>query len=556
MIGGTRGSARRRTIRRAVAAVLGALAVAILPAAVLAHPLGNFTINHYAGIRVGPDRIAIDLVIDEAEIPTFQERQRIDLDGDGAISSVELETERVAACPRLLPDLHLAIAGRSVSLQPVEAGLSFLPGAGGLTTMRVVCEMAATLAAPMAAGSTVSFEDDAFSERIGWREVTVLGDGMQISGTGLLTASVSDRLTHYPTDLLSQPLATRSVAFSVTPGGPAIGPWQAPDAATLPGSSGPDIAPGEGASGVAGAAVVGAIPGGVGTELSAIVDGGDLSPALLLGSLLVAIGLGAAHALSPGHGKTIMAAYLVGTRGTTRQAIGLGLAVTVSHTLGVLVLAMITLAAASTLPPERLYPILGLSSGGLVVAIGGSLLVRRLRVLLAARQRGHGRGEGGVEHDHQLDDHHAAKHAHPHDHGHGHGHGHAPGQAHGHSHAIVGGPGPDGTTAAGSVSWRSLIALGLSGGLVPSASALILLLGSIAAGRVAYGVILVVAFGIGMALVLGGVGIALVHASKLAGRLPGAELLARRWDLLQLATAVLVVALGVVLTSQALTQVL
>jgi nickel/cobalt transporter (NicO) family protein len=120
----------------------------------------------------------------------------------------------------------------------------------------------------------------------------------------------------------------------------------------------------------------------------------------------------------------------------------------------------------------------------------------------------------------------------------------------------VGGPGPDGTTAAGSVSWRSLIALGLSGGLVPSASALILLLGSIAAGRVAYGVILVVAFGIGMALVLGGVGIALVHASKLAGRLPGAELLARRWDLLQLATAVLVVALGVVLTSQALTQVL
>jgi ABC-type nickel/cobalt efflux system permease component RcnA len=275
--------------------------------------------------------------------------------------------------------------------------------------------------------------------------------------------------------------------------------------------------------------VLGAIPGGVGTELASIVTGGDLNPALLIGSLLVAIGLGAAHALSPGHGKTVMAAYLVGTRGTTRQALGLGLAVTVSHTLGVLALAALTLAAANILPPERLYPILGVGSGGLVVLIGASLLVRRIKDL--RHEHGHAHPDGGHGHG---------------DDGHGHGH-----DDHGHAHPH--GDDPGATTG---VSWRSLFALGLSGGLVPSASALILLLGSIATGRVAYGLVLVVAFGAGMALVLGGVGIALVHASRLAARLPAARRLGNRWALIQAGVAAIVVVLGIVLTSQALTQVL
>src|SRR6185437_16317123 len=116
-------------------------------------------------------------------------------------------------------------------------------------------------------------------------------------------------------------------------------------------------------------------------------------------SLAIAFGLGVVHALSPGHGKTIMAAYLVGARGSSRQAVGLGLAVTVSHTLGVLALAGITLAASSVLPPERLYPVLGVASGGLVIAIGASLLWRRLRPIAAAaaHRRAHSVGH---EHDH------------------------------------------------------------------------------------------------------------------------------------------------------------
>jgi ABC-type nickel/cobalt efflux system permease component RcnA len=229
-----------------------------------------------------------------------------------------------------------------------------------------------------------------------------------------------------------------------------------------------------------------------------------------------------------------MAAYLVGGRGSSRQAVGLGLAVTVSHTLGVLVLAGITLAASSLLPPERLYPVLGVASGALVIAIGGSLLWRRLRVLsaAAAHRRAHDRG-----HAHR----HAEEHGHAHEHGHPHPHDHAP--------------------AADSISWRGLLALGLSGGLVPSASALILLLGSIAAGRVAYGLVLVVGFGLGMAVVLAGIGLLLVKAQRLverrmAGGAPTVARLRRLLAPVQLATAGLVVVLGVVLTGQALTQVL
>jgi ABC-type nickel/cobalt efflux system permease component RcnA len=227
-----------------------------------------------------------------------------------------------------------------------------------------------------------------------------------------------------------------------------------------------------------------------------------------------------------------MAAYLVGGRGSSRQAVGLGLAVTVSHTLGVLVLAGITLAASSFLPPERLYPILGVASGGLVILIGGSLLWTRLRVMLgaAAHRRAHAHG-------------------HTHNHGGDHGHGHP------HPHA-----------AGDTISWRGLLALGLSGGLVPSASALILLLGSIAAGRVAYGLVLVVGFGLGMAVVLAGVGLVLVHARRFVeGRIAAGasaagaspvERLRRLVVPVQLATAGLVVVLGLVLTGQALTQVL
>jgi ABC-type nickel/cobalt efflux system permease component RcnA len=512
----SRGRARRRALLAAAGA--GLLAI-LVPAAAAAHPLGNFTINHFAAIRVAPTVISLDVVIDRAEIPAFQEVQRLDADGDGVLGAAELAGARVAGCQSLAADLRLAVDGAALSPALVAAGLSLPPGAGALSTMRLVCEYRAMLATPLADEVRVTFEDRSFAERIGWREIVVVGDGVTIDGASSAADArgVSRRLTTYPTDLLARPLDMRSASAKVAPGGPTLPGWAAPDAELLALPEGAGQATGPALAGGGAAAV----PGGVGEDLARLVDVDDLTPLAILVSLAIAFGLGIVHALSPGHGKTIMAAYLVGGRGSSRQAIGLGVAVALSHTLGVLALALLTLAASSVLPPERLYPILGLASGALVIAIGGSLLWSRLRLMAAERRHAHA---------------HATGHEHDHGHGHDHGHEHAP--------------------SSDAISWRGLIALGLSGGLVPSASALILLLGSIAAGRVAYGLVLVLGFGLGMAAVLTGIGLLLVHARRFVeGRRPEAGM--RRLALpIQLATASLVVILGVVLTGQALTQVL
>jgi nickel/cobalt transporter (NicO) family protein len=512
------GSLSRRAARLALLIVAGTAALAV-PAAALAHPLGNFTINHFAAVRVAPGSVSLDVVIDRAEIPAFQEQQRLDTDGDGALSATELAGQAEAGCHALVPDLGLSVGGAAVAPGLVGAGLSLPPGAGGLPTMRLVCEYAANLPTAIAAATTVAFEDRSFAERIGWREIVILGDALLVDGRAIEDAAASgasNRLTTYPQDRLAQPLDVRAVSASLAPGGVALAPWTAPDAEPIDGGAHPG-APTLPAS---------VVPGGVAEDLAALIDVTDLTPLAILLSLAVAFGLGIVHALSPGHGKTIMAAYLVGSGGSSRQAIGLGMAVTVSHTLGVLALAGITLAASSVLPPERLYPILGVASGTLVIAIGASLLWSRLRSI--RRDRAHARA-----------------HAHNHEHDQSHHHGHSHDHEDGHSHEPTGG-----------VSWRGMLALGLSGGLVPSASALILLLGSIAAGRVAYGLVLVLGFGLGMAVVLTGIGLALVHARRLVERRPSIGALRRLALPIQLATASLVVVLGVVLTSQALTQVL
>ena len=537
-----------RVARRGIAFICAIALAVLVPAISLAHPLGNFTINHFAAVRIATDRISLDVVIDRAEIPAFQEQQRVDLDGDGVLAPSELEQERQAACLALARDLRLTVDGRVIAPRVVAAGISLPPGAGGLPTMRLVCEYEAPLADSLASTTAVTFEDSSLPERIGWREIVVLGDGVSVAVAGadgpVDPGGVSSRLTSYPADLLAQPLDMRSITVSVGPGGGALAPWSAPDAQPLitaaPAGAPAPIAPVLG--------TIGAVPGGVAEDLAALVDVQDLTPLAILLSLAVAFALGAIHALSPGHGKTIMAAYLVGARGSSRQAVGLGLAVTVSHTLGVLALAAITLAASSLLPPERLYPILGVVSGALVIAIGGSLLWSRLRAMGPFRRRDALARARAYGHPHEHPHEHGDDHAHSHDEAHGHGHDTA--HEHGHPH-------PHGHEPAGAViSWRGLIALGLSGGLVPSASALILLLGSIAAGRVAYGLVLVLGFGLGMAVVLAGIGLVIVNARRLVERRPSTARLQRIAAPIQLATASLVVVLGVVLTGQALTQVL
>jgi len=513
-----------RWLRRiGIAAMAGAASAALLAGPASAHPLGNFTINHYAEVRVGERQIQLDLVIDMAEIPAFTEQQRLDTNRDGSVSSAELAAAREASCLTLASNLVLQVEGRPMALRLTGAGLQLLPGAGGLKTLRTVCEFVAEPAAPLTGAATVNFEDRSYADRIGWREIVVSGDGTRVVAPGTESVTRSSRLTHYPTDLLTQPLDERAATISVTPGGPTLPPLQPNDAQARGTASGPT------------SIVAGAVPGGVGDELAALVGASDLTLPALVISLLIAAGLGAIHAVSPGHGKTVMAAYLVGSQGTPRHAVALGLTVTGSHTFGVIGLALLTLLAGDFLPPERLYPVLGVVSGLTVVAIGTWLLVQRVRGLTqkAAHTAAHRSG---------------AQHAHDHDHDHEPLASASSTHSHGgirHSHA------PEAGTT---LSWRSLILLGFAGGLVPSASALILLLGAVAAGRPGYGLALAVAFGLGMAAVLTGIGLAVVRAGKLLDRMPSLGRLTRLAPAVPWLSAAVVTAAGIFLTSQALVQ--
>jgi len=546
------------------AVVAGLVAALAVPALALAHPLGNFTINHYAGVRVEPSRVLLDVVLDQAEIPTFQARLSFDTDQDGEVSDAEADVGRVAACDQMTPSLDLKLGGVRQDLVLTDAGLTFPPGVGGLSTMRFVCEYRADLAAPITAATTVSFADTSFPDRLGWREIVVSGSGVTVASTSgpLRSATTSARLTAYPTNQLAQAPADKVLSIAVTPGGPTIAPFVAADATPVPGTGDVvPVVPSPGATGSAAqaspaavaavaAGVSGVVPGGVsGGDLPSIFRAADLTPFVLLVSLLTAGALGAGHALTPGHGKTLMAAYLVGSRGTVLHAVGLGLSVTVSHTIGILILAGLVVGAQDVLAPDTVVRIAPVIAAISIVAIGGWMLISEMRRRRGARALAIG------HHDHEHGD------AHEHDHKHEHEHADAqalaagstpagePSHAGEHSH---GGVTHSHLPEAGSViTWRSLFVLGLAGGLIPSTSALLILLGAIAAGRAGFGFVLVVAFGLGMALVMGGIGAALVLARGRVDRMPRSSTLGRLSTAIPLAAAVLVFGLGLYLTAQA-----
>ncbi len=525
-------------MRRPVLAVIAAtVAVLAVPAVAMAHPLGNFTINHYAGVRVEPKAIRLDVVIDMAEIPTFQERLQFDTNGDGDVSDAEAAVGRVERCQSLTSALDLTVGGSKASLQLAAAGVSFPPGSGGLSTLRLVCEYVAPLASPLADSTAIRFADTSYHERIGWHEIVVSASGATIDSSSepVATTGISERLTSYPSDRLKTPLDVRSVSFAASPGGPTIPRFVAPEAVAMPGfvdpvdSSSVDTAPA--ATGPAASAVA-AVPGGVGGEIPDIFRAADLTPFVALASILIAIALGAGHAVTPGHGKTLMAAYLVGTRGRAVHAVGLGLSVSVSHTLGILVLAALVVGAEGVLPPDVVVRFAPIVAAVTTLGIGAWMLITEVRRRSARRRV----ASLATEHDHGHADDHAG---HDHDHG---------GVEHSHGGVVHRHVPPAGST----ISWRSLFVLGLAGGIIPSTNALLILLVSIAANRPAFGFVLVVAFGLGMAALMTGVGLAMVLGRGLLERAPSTTTFGRTAAVAPLVASIVVFGLGLWLTTQAL----
>jgi nickel/cobalt exporter len=418
--------------------ILVALGCVLGPvASASAHPLGNFTINRFARVSVAGDRLYVRYVIDMAEIPTLQ--------------GVEPQVGR----------LTVRLDGRPAKLRLVRSVIAHPRGAAGLRTTRYQ----AILAGPRIAGKTpLSIVDRNYSGRIGWKEIVV----------GARTRSPSDELRAYPKDLLRSPLDTTSARATVEP-------TDDPPPALLAGRAlaAPDRVEGSG--------------------YASLVDRGDLSPLVVLTSLALAIFWGAAHALSPGHGKAIVSAYLIGSRGTPRHAALLGLVVTATHTAGVFALGGVTLLLAQWIVPDQLYPWINLSAGLLVVGVGATVLARRAR--------------------------HARAHAHGHHHHHHHG------------------DAPD---------RRSLLAVGISGGLLPCPSALVVLLAAISLDRVAFGMLLVVAFSIGLAVSITCMGLVAIFARRVFARFDGRGRVA---TLLPAASAVVILLAGVAMTVRALPHV-
>jgi nickel/cobalt exporter len=474
----------------------GALIALLSPAPASAHPLGNFTVNRFAGLEVGEQFVTIHYVIDMAEIPTFQTAPDIDGNGNGELSEEELDEFAETLAVEVVGNLQLTADGAAVSLDVRDAMAELAAGQGGLDVLRIETDIRGRLPHPKA---TLAFNDANYAGRIGWKEIIAYTrEGQGIDSSTVPPESPSNALRDYPRDLLSSPLDVTAATVRLDPSAPSV----------ASGSS----------------AVPGAPEGGdlFGEAFVGLVDG-ELSAGFLVVALLTAAGIGALHALGPGHGKAIMAAYLVGANGRVRHAVVVGTAISIMHTVSVLALGMITLWAASVFPPERVYPWLSFVSGVVVVGLGAYLLSARVR---ARRAR--------VSHDHA----HSKDHGHSSDHVHSHGHSHDHGFG-AHSHALPADESP--------LSWKGLGALALSGGLLPSPSALIVLLAAVAIQRVAFGLTLVAAFSVGLAGSLTLLGILVLRARSFASR----RMSTRAVAAMPVLSALFILTIGVLLTARA-----
>jgi nickel/cobalt exporter len=526
-------STRKAARRRNALMTLPLAAICIfLVASAHAHPLGNFSVNHYARLEVGGERLRVRYVVDMAEIPTLQVLQQLGANADGAVSNAALRLYLEKVAVEYATSLRLTVDGLNVPLELVAKNIEQRPGTGGLNTLRIECDLAGALPA---GGSThhLHFENNNHADRIGWREILVTPTtGVSVFDSTAFGNGVTDELNAYPEDRLAAPLEERAVEFSVTRG-------------ALPAGARPLVTRDGRTAAVAR------------DRFAELIAVPELTTGVALLGLLVAAALGGLHAFSPGHGKTVVGAYLVGSRGTAKHAAFLGLTVTATHTSSVFALGLVTLFASQYVLPEKLFPVLSLASGTIILALGLSLFVTRLRSALGNSQYTH------------KDHHHA--HVSSHDPGYLHSHSHEPDHVHqlGQEHALPndhdglthshGGrehthlpPGADGSP----VSWRSLLALGVSGGLLPCPSALVVLLSAIYLHRVGYGLLLIVAFSLGLAGVLTGIGLAFVYAGRWLQRTTGERSLgAGLVRVVPVFSAFVIACVGALLCYEALAQV-
>ncbi len=470
----------------------------LLTAKSFAHPMGNFSVNHYAKISLERDGVKVTYIIDLAEIPTYQELQQGNVTADGADPAVKryitargLEFER---------GLSLMVDGKRVPLHMLSSQVIFPPGAGGLPTMK----MGFVYQAPAdRSAAKLQYVDNNYPGHAGWKEIVVAAPAAHLVNSSVSATDRSAELTNYPTDLLNSPPQDLSASIqfhypalpvpvrhkSVVVAAPAVPVAVAPAPLNLQANQQ-------------------ATPRSAFTQL---ITNQNMSLWFLLTAACIALGLGALHALEPGHGKTIVAAYLVGSRGTARHALLLGLIVTASHTAGVFALGAITIYASRYIVPEQLYPWLGVFSGLTIAGLGGYMFLRRWSGL-------------DVSHSHTI------------------------GQAHSHWFSQRPTEAPP-VERGKAVSLSQLFALGITGGIIPCPAALVVLLSAFALHRIGLGFFLIIAFSLGLAAVLIGFGMLMVYARRFMASLQVDGPLTTRW--LPVASAAFMTVLGAAIAIRA-----
>ena len=306
--------------------ILAAVIALAAPATAVAHPLGNFTVNRHTEIQLSGDRVYVHYALDLAEIPTLQLGARVRGAGfaEEAAGGLELRLDG-----RRTP----AAAARAAGRRPAGGGR-----AEDASLRRGLCRLRPRLQPCLPRPQLPD------ADRLARGRRPRLGRA-ELRSASVPAESRSDDLRAYPDDLLRSPLDVTSATASFTPG---EGPGTRPQ---LHGETAVEHAKG---------------------GFESLVSRGDLSLGVILLSLAIAAFWGAAHARTPGHGKAIVAGYLVGTRGRPIDAVLLGGIVTITHTVGVFALGFVTLLLSRFIVPETLYPWLTLTSGLLVVGVGAS----------------------------------------------------------------------------------------------------------------------------------------------------------------------------------------
>jgi nickel/cobalt exporter len=449
-----------------------------------AHPLGNFTINHLSKVAFDARGVSLRYILDMAEIPTYQLMR--EQSPSGRMSGEQLARWAVSQGNVLSSQLAFSVDARPVRLSLDSATARTRPGAGGLPILYLVALYHGSTT--IKGAHTIRYSDGTYPGRLGWKDV-VMAPGSE----------PTHELTAYPSALLGSPRSLTAVEIAASAGGSLA--VRAVDGETS--SNG---------------AVMTAAPSAVrSNQLSDMLARGTGDWGFVALTFLVAIALGALHALEPGHGKTLLAISLVGARATVKQAAILAGALTVAHTIGVLALGFAIELFKGAFVPETIYPWITLVSGALIAVIGARAIERQLRLQRPfAHAHAHGHSHAHA-HAHPHVHHPHAHHAHGHEHGPGHTHTHAQHDAHGndheHSHDDLDHARLHAIPGSAPLRFGPTIWAAMSGGIAPCPAALVVLLAATALDQVTYGILVIVAFSAGLAATLTGLGIAVVRGA-------------------------------------------